>query len=206
MYKSQFNKIDPYAWFYGPDRVTYVVNSNSDQWFDFFFYKAQMSFICHIHNYTEYNEEWNVFSAFNRSKWSSGQPKLRCPGSSWGFGALPKGLTSVVDTSCQSRDSNPQPWVTLGFKSNALSIRPRLPSSLRLTHPKRIHTWSSGQPSYGARGAVRGSVPCSRALQSWYWIKFLPARDPNPRTLGYKPDSLYPSLYCTLYSCCNHVS
>ncbi len=21
-----------------------------------------MSFICHIHNYTEYNEEWNVFS------------------------------------------------------------------------------------------------------------------------------------------------
>ncbi len=45
-----------------------------------------------------------------------------------GFGALLKGLTSVVDTSCQSRDSNPQPWVTSGFKSNTLSIRPRLPS------------------------------------------------------------------------------
>ncbi len=71
-----------------------------------------MSFICHIHNYTEYNEEWNVFSAFNPSKWSRGQPTLRRPGSSWGFGALLKGLTSVVDTSCQSRDSNPQPWVT----------------------------------------------------------------------------------------------
>ncbi len=75
-----------------------------------------MSFICHIHNYTEYNEEWNVFSAFNPSKcthtWSSGQPTLRRPGSSWGFGALLKGLTSVVDTSCQSRDSNLQPWVT----------------------------------------------------------------------------------------------
>ncbi len=27
-------------------------------------------------------------------------------------------------TSCRSRDSNPQPWVTSGFKSNALSIRP----------------------------------------------------------------------------------
>ncbi len=27
-----------------------------------------MSFIRHIHNYTEYNEEWNVFSAFNPSK------------------------------------------------------------------------------------------------------------------------------------------
>ncbi len=82
-----------------------------------------MSFICHIHNYTECNEEWNVFSAFNPSKWSSRQPTLQRPGSSWGFGALPKGLTSDVDTSCQSRDSNPQPWVTSGFKSNALSIR-----------------------------------------------------------------------------------
>ncbi len=90
-----------------------------------------MSFICHIHNYTEYNEEWNVFSAFNPSKHthtrSSGQLMLRRPGSSWGVSALLKGLTSVVDTSCQSRDSNPQPWVTVGFKSNALSIRPQLP-------------------------------------------------------------------------------
>ncbi len=62
--------------------------------------------------------------------------------------------------------------------------------SLHLTHPKRIRTWSSGQPSYSARGAVRGSVPCSRALQSWYWTQFLPARDSNPRTVGYQPDSL----------------
>ncbi len=30
-------------------------------------------------------------------------------------------------TSCRSRDSNRQPWVTSGFKSNALSTRPRLP-------------------------------------------------------------------------------
>ncbi len=77
--------------------------------------------ICHIHNYTEYNEEWNVFSAFNPSKhtqtWSSGQPTLQCPGSSQGFCALLKGLNSAVDTSCQSWDSNPQPWVTSGFKS-----------------------------------------------------------------------------------------
>ncbi len=87
-----------------------------------------MSFLCHIHNYTEYNEEWNVFSAFNPSKcthtWSSGQPTLRCPGNSWGFGALPKGLTSVVDTSCQSRDSNPQPTTHyLGFQSNTLDCK-----------------------------------------------------------------------------------
>ncbi len=44
--------------------------------------------------------------------WSSGLPTLRCPGSSRGFGALLKGLTSVVDNSCRSRDSNPQPRVT----------------------------------------------------------------------------------------------
>ncbi len=53
-----------------------------------------------------------MFSAFNPSKcthtWSSGQPTLRRPGSS----ALLKGLTSVVDNSCRSRDSNPQPRVT----------------------------------------------------------------------------------------------
>ncbi len=101
-----------------------------------------MSFICHIHNYTEYNEKWNVFSAFNPSKcthihtWSSGQPTLRRPGSSWGFGALLKGLTSVVDNTCRSRDSNPQPRVTSGFKSNALSIRPRLPPTILKHYPQ----------------------------------------------------------------------
>ncbi len=72
--------------------------------------------IHHIHNYTEYNEEWNVFSAFNPSKCthtrSSGQPTQRRPGSSCGFGALLKGLTSVVENSCRSQDSIPQPWVT----------------------------------------------------------------------------------------------
>ncbi len=104
--------------------------------------------------------------------WSSGQPTVQRPGSSRG---LP----------VRSRDSIPQPWVTSGFLSNALSIRPTTASSsLHLTHPKCIRTWSSGQPLYGARGAVRGSVPCS--LQS----QFLPARDSNPRTSGYRPNSL----------------
>ncbi len=68
-----------------------------------------MSFICHIHNYTEYNQQWNVFSAFNPSKCTHTWSKR--PESSWGFGALLKGLTSVVDNSCRSRDSNPQPRV-----------------------------------------------------------------------------------------------
>ncbi len=78
--------------------------------------KEEELFICHIHNYTEYTQQWNLFSAFNPSKsahtWSSGQPTMRCPRSSWGFGALLKGLTSVVDNSCWSQDSNPQPRVT----------------------------------------------------------------------------------------------
>ncbi len=57
-----------------------------------------------------------MFSAFNPSKcthtWSSGQPTLQRLGSSWGFGALLKGLTLVMDNYCRSRDSNPQPRVT----------------------------------------------------------------------------------------------
>ncbi len=72
-------------------------------------------FICHIHYYTKYNQQWNVFSAFNPYKcthiWSSGQPTLQRPGSSRGFGALLKGLTSAVDNSCRNRDSNPQPRI-----------------------------------------------------------------------------------------------
>ncbi len=75
---------------------------------------ARMSFICHIHNYTEYNEEWNVFSAFNPSKCTHLEQ--------WAADCAAPGEQSW--TSCWSRDSNPQPWVTSGFKSNALSIRP----------------------------------------------------------------------------------
>ncbi len=73
-----------------------------------------MSFICHIDNYTEYNEEWNVFSAFNPSKCTHLEQ--------WAADCGAPGEQSW--TSCRSRDSNPQPWVTSGFKSNALSIRP----------------------------------------------------------------------------------
>ncbi len=65
------------------------------------------------------------------------------------------------------------------------------------------HTWSSGQPYCGARGAVGGSVPCSRVSpQSWYWrwrehLLFTPPTDNPCRTwesnrqpLGYKSNSL----------------
>ncbi len=52
--------------------------------------------------------------------------------------------------------------------------------SLHLTHPKWTHTRSSGQPCYGARGAVGGSVPCSRTPQSWYWRRILPHQQSLP--------------------------
>ncbi len=42
------------------------------------FYKLSSDELTYTIIYTEYNEEWNVFSAFNPSKWSSGQPTLRC--------------------------------------------------------------------------------------------------------------------------------
>ncbi len=71
----------------------------------------QMSFICHIHNYTEYNSsEMHSLHSTHPSAHTPGA--VGSPGSSWGFGALLKGLNSVVDNSCRSRDSNPQPRVT----------------------------------------------------------------------------------------------
>ncbi len=53
--------------------------------------KLRWAFICHIHNYTDYNEEWNVCSAFNPSKWSSGQPTLQRPGEQLGVCCLAQG-------------------------------------------------------------------------------------------------------------------
>ncbi len=79
---------------------------------------------------------------------------------------------------------------------------------LHLTHPSAhsqqwTHTRSSGQPCCGARGAVGGSVPCSRVSpRSWYWrwrehLLFTPPTDNPCRTwesnlqpLGYKSNSL----------------
>ncbi len=97
-------------------------------------------FIRHIHNYTEYNSSEICAlhlthpSAHTRN---SGQPTLRRPGSSWGFGALLNGLTSVVVLKVERTlvihfphwQFLPEPRfepTTSGYKSDALSIRPRL--------------------------------------------------------------------------------
>ncbi len=55
-----------------------------------------------------------MFSAFNPSKCTHMEQ--------WAADCAAPGEQSW--TSCRSQDSNPQPWVTSGFKSNALSIRP----------------------------------------------------------------------------------
>ncbi len=64
--------------------------------------------------------------------WSSGQPTLQRPGSSWGFGALLKSLSRghFLPEPGFERTTLGLPWVTSGFKSNALSIRPRLPLNM----------------------------------------------------------------------------
>ncbi len=73
------------------------------------------------------------------------------------------------------------------------------------THTLWTHTQSSGQPyCCSARGAVGGSVPCSRVSpQSWYWgwrerWLFTPPTynscqtwDSNPRPSGCKSDSIH---------------
>ncbi len=55
-----------------------------------------------------------MFSAFNPSKCTHLEQ--------WAADCAAPGEQSW--TSCRSWDSSPQPWVTSGFKSNALSIRP----------------------------------------------------------------------------------
>ncbi len=72
---------------------------------------------------------------------------LQRPGSSWGFGALLKDTSVVVlkeeralviysptNNPCRTWDSNPQP---LDYKSDSLTIRPRLPHLFILFFKKR---------------------------------------------------------------------
>ncbi len=77
-----------------------------------------------------------MFSAFNPSKCTHLEQ--------WAADCAAPGEQSW--TSCRSRDSNPQPWVTSGFKSNALSIRPTT------AHVKRLGGFSSHHGSKLACG------------------------------------------------------
>ncbi len=82
--------------------------------------KEEELFICHIYNYTEYDQQGNVFSAFNPSKckhtWSRGQPTLRRPGT-WCL---------VQGSHLSLGQFLPEPrfkTTTSGYKSDALCIR-----------------------------------------------------------------------------------
>ncbi len=93
---------------------------------------------------------WNLCSAFipskvhtHSSEHTPGAVGSQCSGSSWGIGALLKGTSVVVlrveralyihsptYNSCRTWDSNPQP---LGYESESLTIRPRLPPKQLVT-------------------------------------------------------------------------
>ncbi len=79
--------------------------------------------------------------------------------------------------------------------------------SRHLTHPKWTHTRSSGQPCYSTRGAVGGSVPCSRTPQSWYWRRILPPptipAGPEIRTHNLLLTS--PTHYPLAHDCPSHL-
>ncbi len=95
-------------------------------------------FICHIDNYTEYNQQWNVFSAFNPSKcthtWSSGHTHTHThtrthththPEQWAARGAV--GGSGLAQGSHLSRgqflpETRFEP-ITSGYKSDGLSIR-----------------------------------------------------------------------------------
>ncbi len=64
-----------------------------------------MSFICHIHNYTEYNQQWNVFT------------NAAAPGEQVGVRCLAQGSHLSRGQFMRFEPT------TLGYKSNALSIR-----------------------------------------------------------------------------------
>ncbi len=93
--------------------------------------------ICHIHNYTEYNQQWNVFSAFNPSKCihTLGAVSRRCGarGAVFGVWCLAQGCHLSRGWFLPELRFEP---TTSGYKSNALSIRPRLPCTISRLNSK----------------------------------------------------------------------
>ncbi len=132
----------------------------------------------------------NLSSAFNPSKctltavnthleqWAA---ILRRPGSSWGIGALLKGLTSVVVLKVERAlvihsphrqslpESNRQP---LGYKSNSLTIRPRLPSlttqiqPISRPEPREDHNISGCQWRPCQLDVSYRQIPCEDLVSS----------------------------------------
>ncbi len=98
--------------------------------------------------------------------WSSGQPMLWRPGSSWGFGALLKGLTSVVvlkveralDIHSPHQQSLPDLRLeptTFGLQVDSLSIRPRLPP-LKVSDLKKfwLFLWTESKIEWNTHSQI----------------------------------------------------
>ncbi len=67
-------------------------------------------------------------------------------------------------TSCRSQDSKPQPWVTSGFKYNALSIRP-MTAAIRPTTAANSYNYIVQSPLQ--RTTYLGVVWDSTTMQAW---------------------------------------
>ncbi len=118
--------------------------------------KNKCVFICHIHNYTEYNQRWNVFSVFNPSKcahtWSSGHTHTHAhtPG--------------AVDTHTRTHTHLEQWTHTHTHLEQWTHTHTHTHTHLE----QWTHTHTHLDQWGFVRGAVGGSVPCSRVSpQSW---------------------------------------
>ncbi len=79
--------------------------------------------ICHIHNYIEYNQQWNLFSAFNPSKCSHLEQwpaDTAAPGEQLGVRCLAQGSHLSLGQFLPEPRFEP---TTSGYKSDILSIR-----------------------------------------------------------------------------------
>ncbi len=125
-------------------------------------------FICHIHSYTEYNPAVKWRYAFNPSKSTN----------TWSSGHTNSHTPGAVDTHTHLEQR------THTHTPGAVGTH---------TH---THTWSSQR--CGARGAVGGSVPCSRVSpQSWT----IPAGAENPQ-----PQITSPTLYPLGHGCTSIIT
>ncbi len=96
--------------------------------------REEYFFIRLTHNYTEYNQQWNLCSAFNPSKcahtWSSGQPMLM-PGEQLGVRCLAEG--SHLSRGQFLPEPRFEP-TTSGYKSDTLSIRATTAPNVSTVH------------------------------------------------------------------------
>ncbi len=151
---------------------------------------------------------------------------LRCPGSSWGFGALLKGLTSVVDNSCRSREPT-----TSDYKSSALSIRPLSLSIITYSYTVLFHiqcgsvksnailikihkhinmfnknTQTYKQTSRSARLLNSFFPQAVRALNSHHTAPLWNPKQPPPPTLPHHRKKLLNFYFCAIQMCYAQVS